>query len=189
MDGYHLALFIHLLALVASSAAAALTHLAFTRSMGAETVGERLQWHAFGGAASRVFPVSVLTLLVTGGYMIAFAGAWSWREGWVRTGIAGAVLLFVLGGVMGARQARAGGELARLQKEHGPGHGALPGADPVVAALAWINPGIALAEVFVMTAKPALPQSVAALAVGIVAGAVLSRVLHRGEAAAEVSLG
>jgi hypothetical protein len=188
MDGYHVALFIHLLALVAAATASGLAHLAHGRTARARTVAEAMEWHAFGGAVARVFPIAVLTLLATGGYMTA-AGGISWSTPWVQAGIAGAVLLFAIGGFFGARMGRAGAEMARIRDEHGPNHPAPP-SDPIVDTMIWVSPGIALAVVFLMTTKPALPECVVVLAAGIALGLVVGRVRARStETAEKVALG
>jgi hypothetical protein len=190
MNAYHIALYVHLLAIVAASVAAALTHLSLTRATRAGTVGETLAWFGFGGAVAKVFPVSVLTLVISGGYMVSTLGSAGWKTGWVQAALAGAVLLFGLGGMIGARQGRAAMALGRLQSEHGPGHPVANTPDPVVAVLSWVNPGIALAVMFVMTTKPNLMVSGGILLLGIVLGLACSRVLapKPAQAAAQVAL-
>jgi hypothetical protein len=117
-------------------------------------------------------------------------GVWSFSVPWVQAGIVGAVLLFAIGGLFGARMGRAGAEMARLRDQHGPAHPA-PASDPVVDALIWVNPGIALAVVFLMATKPALPVCAVALAAGIGIGLVLGRALgpRAAEAGEKVALG
>jgi hypothetical protein len=177
MSAFVIAKYVHLLAIVAVSAAAALTHLSLSRANRARTVGEKLAWFGFGGSVAKVFPLSILTLVATGGYMVSTFGTAGWKLGWVQAGLGGAVLLFALGGVIGARQGKAAQALARQLSEHGPGSAATGQPDPLVAALSWVNPGIALAVMFVMTTKPNLLVAGGVLLLGVVLGLAISRVL------------
>jgi hypothetical protein len=190
MDGYHIALFVHLIALVAASAAAALTHFAEGRCRRAATVTEALHWHELTGSVAKVFPIAILTLLATGGFMVGNGRVWSWSAGWVDAGITGAVLLFVIGGVLGARGRVAGRELARLAAESNAGQAPGLRHDPLVPLLSWMNTGLAIGVVFVMTTKPPLTGALLVLAVAAAAGAALGAPRKRAEAlATEMSAG
>src|SRR6185437_17016397 len=57
MDGYHVALVVHLLTLVAAGAVSAIVHLAESRGAHAATVGEAMPWHRIAGAAAKYFPI------------------------------------------------------------------------------------------------------------------------------------
>jgi hypothetical protein len=94
MNGYHIALFIHLLALVAASAAAAIVHFAGARGGRATSPDEALQWRDLVDSTEKVFPAAVVTLFATGVFMMYQAG-WMWSAGWIVAGIAGAVTLAV----------------------------------------------------------------------------------------------
>jgi hypothetical protein len=93
-------------------------------------------------------PVSALTILVPGIYMVV--SEWGWK-GWVVVGLAAWVLIAVAGAATGI--------------------GLLSGRVNVrAAALSWAaRVGMALSVVFIMTVKPDLVPSL----IGVVAGAVL----------------
>ena len=169
VDGYRIALFIHLAALVAAAWASSRTHLAETRAHRAATAGEALQWYMIAGKAARIFPVVIVLLLATGGYMMS-RGGYTWRDGWIVTGVLAALLLFAVGGVLGAR-GRAG---ARALAQGDPG-AAPPAPDYVAARLSRLNTGIALGAMFVMVTKPSLVVSLAALVAAAIIGAVSVR--------------
>lgn len=175
MDAYHLALFLHLLALFAASAASALTHLAEARLHRATTVREARQWHALAGSSARIFPIVIVLLLVTGGVMISQGGGVSWRTGWVAAGVVGVVLLFLNGGALGRRGGMLARELARQEAERSADAAPIVSHDPVAARLGWANTGIAIAVAFVMVVKTALAASLGVVALGAVLGAVIAR--------------
>jgi hypothetical protein len=117
-------------------------------------------------------------LLGSGAYLVD--RSWTWSSGWVVAGLAGVAVLFVVGaGVVGGRSRvlkRAltdAGEgaipdtVARITREH-------PGG-----VASWTNTGLALGIVFVMTTKPALVGSLAALAVAAGLGAAVALRLQR----------
>lgn len=174
MIGYHIALYIHLLALVAASATAAVVHLADVRRRSAVTVVEARQWHRLLGSTARFFPIATLTLIATGAYMVSTRSPWSWHTGWVEAGLAGAVYLLLSGPVLGARGARAGRALARLGADDVERARAALN-DPVASALSWMNTGVALGVVFAMAVKPSLAASLAAVGVGAVVGLAANR--------------
>jgi hypothetical protein len=188
MIAYHIALYVHLLALVAAVAAAAIVHLAEIRGRRAASVAEVRQWHSLAGATARVFPIATLTLLATGGYMVGVHGPWSWSAGWVEAGLAGVAFLLLGGPVLGVRAARAGRALASLGAAELERARALL-HDPVVGTLSWMNTGVALAVVFDMAAKPALPVSVTALLVGAAAGLLAHRATNGEAVAASAAAG
>ncbi len=164
-NGYHIALFIHFLALVAASAAAAIVHFADGRSSRAATADEALQWHDLVDAAAKVFPVAVLTLFATGGFMMYEAG-WMWSSGWIGAGALGADTLAVVGRILGVRGAVRRREIVRAREESRP----VPAGHALDEALAWGNTGMAIAIVLVMVTKPALPAALLWLVVGLAAG-------------------
>lgn len=171
MDGYHIALFVHLVALVAAGAASAVTHLAEGCAQRAATVHDARQWHMRAGKAARTFPGVIVVLLLTGGYMLSRQTGMTWRDGWVIEGIAASVLLAVVGGVLGGRARAVGRAMASLDaKAPSTMH-----RDPVAQRLAWMNTGVALATMFVMVTKLALPGALVALAVGAALGIAIAR--------------
>lgn len=172
MNTYHLALFVHLCALLAAIGASAVNALAMRRIRSAETAGDALTWLRLCKDVARVFPVALLLLLATGAYMVH--RLWTWDTGWVDAGLVGVVLLGLLGdrveGVAGKRLAgRLAADPAR-RLEHEP---ALV-RDPVWWTAALANPALALGIVFVMVMKPSLAGGLATLAIAIAVGALVA---------------
>lgn len=179
MDAYHVALFIHLMSLVAAACASAIVHFAVHRRGHAAAVGEALQWHAFAGATARVFPIAVLTLVATGSWMAAITGNALWHAGWLQAGLLGAVLLMASGATIGRRaRAAAAGMLSVLRGESSTPLATLA-RDPLADTMIWANSGLALGVVFVMTLKPALGGSLTVLAIGALIGTLVARAPSR----------
>lgn len=180
MTGYKVALFVHLMALLAATAASAIVHLSGHRRAAAPTLRDSMEWGKLMGSTARVFPIAVVTLIATGLYMVA--GRWSWSTGWVDAGLVGAVVLLASGAVIGKRgAAEARAIVARLQKAgHDLPNEAAP--DRVAAVLSEANTWLALSIVLVMTVKPALAGSAAVLAAGWAVGAYRGRAHGRGRA-------
>jgi Predicted integral membrane protein (DUF2269) len=165
MDRYHVVLFVHIIAFVVASGASAVMKLAAGRRGRARTVGEALEWHDVMESTSRLFPLCIAALVLTGFYMVGVAHAAPWAAGWVVGGTFGVVLLLATGAYLGAR----GKALRQVLQEM-----AAQGADrpapalvppPLLVALPPANTGIALGVAFVMVTKPAS----VAVALGIVA--------------------
>lgn len=164
MNIYHIALFLHLVALIVAAAATAVTKLAVGRRIRARTVGEALEWHDILISSSKLFPICLATFLVTGAYMLSVVGASAWANGFVVAGLAGVVLLFASGTFLGIkakglRRVLAG--MAEMGKDAPAPNLAPP---PLVTMLPVANTGIALAVVFDMVTKPASIS----IAVGVV---------------------
>jgi hypothetical protein len=170
MDLYHVAKFLHLLALLVAAGITAVTKLAAGRRARARTVGEALDWHRVLLSAARLFPVCLVVFLLTGGYMVSVVHV-SMSTGFIVAGMLGIVLLFASGTFLGIKGGALKGVLEQM---------AAKGADqpaprlvPPVALvlLPTINTGLALAVAFVMVTKPtSIPIALGIVAVGIVLG-------------------
>jgi hypothetical protein len=170
MNIYHIALFLHLVALIVAAAATAVTKLAVGRRIRARTVGEALEWHDILISSSKLFPICLATFLVTGASMLSVVGASAWANGFVVAGLAGVVLLFASGTFLGIkakglRRVLAG--MAEMGKDAPAPNLAPP---PLVTMLPVANTGIALAVVFDMVTKPASIS----IAVGVVVIAIVA---------------
>jgi hypothetical protein len=174
MNGYHIALFIHLLALVAASAAAAIVHFADGQGQRAVSPDEALRWQDLVDVAARVFPAAVVTLFATGIFMMYQAG-WMWSAGWIVAGALGAVTLAVVGRILGMRGAGRRREIVRAREESRP-VSASPALDE---ALSWGNTGLAIGIVFVMVTKPALPGALLSVLAGMAGGGAMGLRLSR----------
>lgn len=173
MDSYHIALFVHLIALIVAAGVTALTKLAATRRQCARTIGEVLEWHDILMSAARFFPVCLVLFIASGAYMLGVSRAPAWTSAWVVAGMVGVVLLFASGAFLGARGRAFRAMLAGLAS-HGAERPAPRMAPPVlVAALPSVNTGIAIAVVFDMVIKPSsLAVALGVIALGIGLGAV-----------------
>lgn len=172
MDRYHIALFVHILAVIAAASATAVTKLAASRRARAKTVGEVLEWHNVLATASKAFPICLATFVVTGFYMLSVGHVAVWSSGFVVAGLTGVVLLFASGTFLGIKGAALKKVLEKIAS-NGPNVPApklVP--PPILIALPLVNTGISLAVVFDMVTKPAsVPVALGVLGLGIALGA------------------
>jgi len=170
MDLYPLAKYVHLVALFVAAGVTAVTKLAAGRRMRARTVGEALDWHNVLMSAAKLFPICLLVLAITGGYMLSVLHV-SMSSGFIVAGVFAIVWLFASGAFLGIK----GGALKAALEGM-----AAKGADqPVpkmappaaVVLLPTINTGVALAVALDMVAKPtSIPIALGIVAVGAVLG-------------------
>lgn len=167
-------LFVHLCALFAAFAASALVHHGEKRLSSAGTVAEACQWLGFVRKVSVTFPLAILVLLASGGYMVHIEGL-AWRTGWLEASLAGIVLLAVNGpAVIGGRMRRLQGALKASGGAFGPGLARLAN-DPVLRCAGWINTLLALGIAYLMVAKPAPGMSFGVLAIAVILGVLMGR--------------
>src|SRR5215212_9670978 len=93
MDLYPLAKYVHLVALFVAAGVTAVTKLASGRRMRARTVGEALDWHTTLMSAAKLFPICLLVLAITGGYMLSVLHV-PMSSGFIVAGVFGIVWLF-----------------------------------------------------------------------------------------------
>jgi uncharacterized membrane protein len=167
-------LFAHLCALFAAFAASALVHHGEKRLASAGTVVEASQWLGFVRRVSVTFPLAILVLVASGGYLVQSEGL-AWRTGWLEASLAGIVLLVVNG------PAVIGGRLRRLQEALKASGGTFSpelarlANDPVVRCAGWMNTLLALGIAYLMVAKPAPGLSFGVLAIALVLGVLVGR--------------
>lgn len=182
MDLYGIALFVHLLALVAGIAASTMAHFVFVQLNRATTVPEARRALGTLSRTSKIFPAVLITFLASGSYMVA--QRWSWQTGFVTGGSIVVLLLFANGAILGPRAKKLGMALAHA------GDGAIAAPvrarihDPLLNTLPWVNLALVLGTVFVMTVKPSLGGVGATLVVAVAAGLLLARRLSPTRAAA-----
>jgi hypothetical protein len=174
MDLYHIALYLHIVAIIVASGATAITKLAATRRARARTVADALDWHNVLMSTSKAFPIVLALFVLTGAYMLSRGQASVWASGFVVAGLTGVVLLFASGTYLGLKGKALGGFLQSV---------AAKGADQpaprlvpptMVATLPVVNTGIALAVAFDMVTKPvSIPVALGIVALGIVISAAL----------------
>lgn len=165
--GYRIALVLHFAALLAAISASSIVHFAQGQVHAARRAPEAKRWLALLLRTTVVFPIVLVTLFASGWYMVSTT--WSWSAGWVDTGLLTLVLLLVNGILLG----RGGAMLMAALNKAGD---AEIDRSPELARLrtfgggAWVNTGMALAVVIVMTFKLGIAGSMAILAAGILAG-------------------
>jgi hypothetical protein len=177
MDGYQIALFVHLLALFAAFGASTVIHVSMTRIRSARSGAEALDWLGAAHALSRVFPLSLAALVGTGAWMLH--DAWSWSSGFVLAGLTGVAFLFLSGAVIEGGQAR---KLAAALAARPAEPPAVLARDPLWWCASWANTGVAVGVTFAMVTKPSAEGAFAALAVGAIAGAAAGLLARGGEA-------
>lgn len=179
MNGYRLVLFLHLCALLAAIGTSALLHFAETRLRAADTVAAVRTWASLIEKGAKVFPLALLVLLGSGAYLVD--RSWTWSSGWVVASLVGVGVLFAVGaGVVGGRSRALRRELADAAEGAVTAGLARIAREHVGGVASWTNTGLALGIVFVMTTKPALAGSLAALVVAAGLGAVVALRLRRG---------
>jgi len=171
MDLYPLAKYVHLFALFVAAGVTAVTKLAAGRRVRARTVGEALEWHNTLMSASKLFPICLLVLAITGGYMLSVLKV-SMSSAFVVAGVLAIVWLFASGTFLGIKGGALKGVLEGIVAANGADHPAPKMAPPVaIVLLPTINTGVALAVALDMVVKPAsLPVALGVVAVGVVLG-------------------
>lgn len=148
--GYSIALFVHLVSLLAASIAAALAGYAALRLRGAATAREVAAWGTMIGKVVRVFPAATAGLLASGAYMTQTA--WTWSTPWILSGLIGLAMIVLLGsGVEASR--------GRVLRNEIRGHGLTERARSLLCdPLAWtakvMTWTLMIAVVFLMATKP-----------------------------------
>lgn len=178
MNAYRLVLFLHLCALLGAIGTSALLHFAEARLRAADTVAAIRAWASLIEKGARVFPLALLVLVGSGAYLVD--RSWAWDSGWVVASLVGVGILFAVGaGVIGGRSRALRRELADAKTDPIPAGLARIAREHVGGVASWTNTGLALGIVFVMTTKPALAGSLAALGVAAGLGAVVALRLRR----------
>jgi hypothetical protein len=174
MDLYHIALFLHILAIIVASGATTITKLAAGRRARARTVAEALDWHNVLSSASKAFPIVLAVFFLTGGFMLSRGQASVWSSGFVVAGVTGVVLLFASGTYLGIKGKALGAVLEQMVGKNPdlPAPRLVP--PPLVVVLPLVNTGIALAVAFDMVTKPAsVTVALGIVALGIAITAVM----------------
>lgn len=181
MTGNQTVLYVHLLALLLATGAAAVLHVAYGAMRRAGTLAEADRWRLLAASAGRAFRAAAVGLFASGAALVS--GAWSWGAAWVLAGIVGLAIVIVVGELVHGRHGRAlGRAIADALEPRGDG--------PVtVAILRLLESRLAIAAsyaptllmlgvVYLMVAKPAEPRvCVMALAVPLVLAAATGALL------------
>ena len=175
MELHLLAKYVHLFALFVAAGVTAVTKLAAGRRVRARTLGEALEWHSTLMSASKLFPICLLVLAITGGYMMSVLHV-SMSSAFVEVGVLGIVWLFATGTYLGIKGGALKGVLEGLVAAQGADHPAPKMAPPAaIVLLPTINTGVAAAVALVMVTKPtSLPIALGIVAVGVVVGVLIA---------------
>ena len=180
MDGYDysIALFLHLVSLLAAGAGAALAGYAALQLRTATSPAEVARWGMMIGKVVRVFPPATLGLVGTGAYMTQ--AAWSWSTPWIVAGLVGLAMIVLLGPGLEASRGRALEQEVRARGLSDRARRLL--RDPVAwtaKAMTWT---LMLAVMFVMSTKPPAWGCAISLLVALLAGATAAAPMWTGSA-------
>jgi hypothetical protein len=167
MSVYPLIVFLHIVGALGLFAALGLEWAALYNARRVTTAGQAREWAKLLRALRFVGGPSVLTILVTGIYMMATR--WG-EQAWIGLGLGGLVLIAVLGGALTGRRL---GALARtIASEEGGISARLRQGlhDPVLLLSLWLRTALALGIVFIMSVKPAAAGAVTAIGVALALG-------------------
>lgn len=176
MEIRDLALFLHILVLLAAIGLSATLHTAEWRSRGTRTLSE-LRVHARAYEAGKLFPVIIFLLLASGYWLLELNDTrYEWGTSWVWTAVVALIVLFATGGGVLSRHEGQYAKLLATQPDDGP----IP-ADVrahVMAGLPWVvshmSTGLALAVVFNMVNKPDEDiEAIGTLVGGMVVGSLI----------------
>lgn len=172
MTVYSLVLFLHLLAVVAAFAFAAVIHIGVEHLRGAQTVGEALSGLKMAARGERKMPWVGFILLLTGGYMTQ--AVWSWKTPWVLVSLAGLVVLEGLGGATGGRRRRQLASLLPLGRTQALTPELWAGLqDGFTRATEYLLPLLAVGIMLVMVTKPNAALGTVELVVSALIGAAI----------------
>lgn len=171
MSVYSIVVFVHIVGALGLFAALGLEWASVLNLRRAATAGQAREWAKLLASLRLVGTPALLTVLVSGIYMMATR--WG-GQAWIGAGFGGLVLMAVLGGALTGR--RAGPLLRAVGSEDGPISAALGYRlrDPVLMVSIYLRTALALGIVYVMSTKPsgagALTAMGAALVLGLAAG-------------------
>jgi len=186
VDFYPIAKYVHLVALFVAAGVTAVTKLAAGRRLRARTVGEALDWHNTLMAAAKLFPVCLLFLALSGGYMLSVLRV-SISSGFIVAGALAIVWLFASGAFLGIKGGVLKGVLEQVASKgtDQPAPRLVPPA--AIVMLPTINTGVALAVALDMVAKPtSIPIALGIVAVGVVLGVLAAPKRPASDAARQV---
>lgn len=174
---YNVALFLHVLFVIAGFMIAAVLHVAMNVMVRAKTVEEAHSWGRVVHRLEPLLPIAALLILLVGGWLIgASHKVWHWGDGWILTAVISLVVIEGLAGAVLAPRSKklvaaidaagAGPMTPELRKQ---------ASDPMIWDIAHIATFGFLGVVFVMTNKPSGGGAVIIVVIGAIVGVLLSR--------------
>jgi hypothetical protein len=167
MSLYAIAVFLHIVGALGLFAALGLEWATLFNLRRATTPGQAREWARLFAALRRVGGPAAGTLLVTGIYMSL--ARWG-QQPWIALGMAGLILIAVLGATLTGRRAAAIGRALASETTSVSADLERRLRDPVLLASAWVRTALALGIVFIMSVKPGGPGALTALGVALVLG-------------------
>jgi hypothetical protein len=164
---YSISLFLHIVGALGLCAVLAMEWASLYNLRRATEVGQVREWIRLLGVPRVLGGPTALTILVTGIYMTATR--WG-PQAWIVVGLAGMVVIAVLGAAVSGRRA---GAIARaLPAEDGPISTALRQRlhDPALRLSLSLRTALFLGVVFVMTTEPNTAGALAAMVMAVVLG-------------------
>ena len=171
MSVYSMSLFLHIVGALGLFAALGLEWAGLSNLRRATEAGQVREWIRLLGAPRFLGGPAALTVLVTGIHMTATR--WG-PQGWIVVGLAGMVVIAVLGAAASGRRA---GAIARaLPAEDGPISTTLSLRlhDPVLTRSLWVRMALFLGIVFLMSIRPSSVGALAAMGLALVLGLAVS---------------
>jgi hypothetical protein len=167
MSAYSIALFLHLVGVLALFAGIGLEQTGLRQLRNAPSLTQVREWMTLLRSLRRLDAPAGLIILVSGGYLAEHGAG---HHAWVAAGILGMVVMAVLGAAVGRPRLLA---IARaLPATDGPVSSSLRGRleDPVLRASAAARAALALGVVFAMVVKPAAAGVAIVFAVALAIG-------------------
>lgn len=191
MNTYHAVLYVHLLALFVAIGAASVLVVCLFQLRAARTLEEAAPWGRMAGKVGVLFPVAIVGLFGSGAYMTS--DLWSWDTRWIDVAIAGLAVLTIQGPAIAERT---GKKLEAALHANGPGplgpEARRMRLHPGLWVVEFSSLGMVFGIVWVMTTKPGLGASIAAVlggyAVGVALALLVTRAPQREPAAAPESV-
>ena len=182
MSFHSLALFLHLLGVLALFAGITLEQTGLRQLRNAPSLAQVREWIGLLRGLRRIDAPAGLTVLASGGYLAQHGGG---HHAWVAAGVVGMVLMAALGAIVGRPRFLA--IVAALPATDGPVTPLLRSRidDPVLRATGAMRAALGLGVVFDMVVKPPTAGAVSAIVVALVIGAVSSVVRRSGAPASQ----
>ena len=170
MTVYSFALFVHIIGALLLFTAFTSEGIALFHLRGATTSAQVREWEGVAGLARVFGPASVVTILVSGLYMMI--STWGWVP-WIAVGLIAWVLVAVMGAINGIRLSL----VARQAQDDAGARARLSAPSFVISWCTRLAIGVGI--VFVMTSKPELTWSILAIVTAAVAGVVAGLAVAR----------
>jgi hypothetical protein len=168
MSAYSIALFLHLVGVLALFAGIGLEQIGLRQLQNARSVAQVREWMTLMRGRRRIDGPAALTILVSGGYLMGHGAGY---HAWVAAGIVGMVVMAVLGAGVGRPRFIAIGRA--ISATDGPVPSSLRGRieDPVLRISAATRFALGIGVVFDMVVKPGAVGATVVLIVALAIGA------------------